>query len=79
MDMRHPSTGWPEGLSDREALVRLRTLCLGACDGVQDLADDTRYKALRRSLLARSDLRPLHLGSSQARPKPDTPLIRRNQ
>lgn len=50
---------WPEGLSDEEALQRLQTLCLGACDGIQDLADDTRYKALRRALLSRPDLRPL--------------------
>jgi hypothetical protein len=52
-------TGWPEGLSDEEAVQRLRTLCLGACDGIQDLADDSRYKALRRALLNRADLRPL--------------------
>ncbi|KQR84831.1 hypothetical protein ASG07_16625 [Sphingomonas sp. Leaf343] len=52
-------TSWPEGLSDEEALQRLQTLCLGACDGIQDLADDARYKALRRALLARVDLRPL--------------------
>jgi hypothetical protein len=38
---------------------RLRTLCLGACDGIQDLADDSRYKALRRAILNRVDLRPL--------------------
>jgi hypothetical protein len=50
---------WPEGLSDEEAIQRLQTLCLGACDGVQDLADDARYKALRRALIARADLRPL--------------------
>jgi hypothetical protein len=42
-----------------EAIQRLQTLCVGGCDGVQDLADDARYKALRRTLLARSDLRPL--------------------
>jgi hypothetical protein len=52
-------TSWPEGLSDKEATQRLRTLCLGACDGIQDLADDSRYKALRRALLNRADLRPL--------------------
>ena len=51
--------GWPEGLSDEEAVQRLRTLCLGACDGIQDLADDTRYKGLRRALMNRTDLRPL--------------------
>lgn len=58
-DMGFQGTHWPEGLNDEEALQRLQTLCLGACDGIQDLSDDTRYKALRRALLARSDLRPL--------------------
>lgn len=51
--------GWPEGLSDEEAIQRLQTLCLGACDGIQDLADDARYKALRKALISRTDLRPL--------------------
>lgn len=50
---------WPEGLTDEEAVQRLRTLCLGACDGIQDLADDARYKALRKALILRADLRPL--------------------
>lgn len=31
---------WPEGLSEKEAVQRLQTLFLGACDGVQDLADE---------------------------------------
>lgn len=57
--MGFPGTHWPEGLNDEEALQRLQTLCLGACDGIQDLSDDSRYKALRRSLLGRSDLRAL--------------------
>lgn len=57
--MGFSGTHWPEGLNDEEALQRLQTLCLGACDGIQDLADDTRYKALRRALLGRTDLRPL--------------------
>lgn len=61
-------TGWPEGLSDEEAVQRLRTLCLGGCDGIQDLADDSRYKALRRALLQRSDLRPLAPASVAAEP-----------
>ncbi len=46
-------------MSCSEAAERFRTLCLGACDGIQDLADDNRYKALRRALLKRTDLRPL--------------------
>jgi hypothetical protein len=57
--MGFSGTHWPDGLNDEEALQRLQTLCLGACDGMQDLSDDTRYKALRRTLLGRSDLRPL--------------------
>lgn len=51
--------GWPEGLTDEEAMQRFQTLCLAACDGVQDLAEDARYKALRRALMARPDLRPM--------------------
>ncbi len=58
-NMGFSTTPWPEGLTDEEAVQRLRTLCLGACDGIQDLADDSRYKALRRALLSRPDLRPL--------------------
>lgn len=57
--VRSAGTSWPEGLTDLEAVQRLRTLCLGACDGIQDLADDSRYKALRRVLLNRTDLRSL--------------------
>ncbi len=57
--VRSGGAKWPEGLTDLEAVQRLRTLCLGACDGIQDLADDNRYKALRRALLNRTDLRPL--------------------
>jgi hypothetical protein len=57
--IRSQATRWPEGLNDEEAVQRLRTLCLGACDGIQDLADDVRYKALRRALLSREDLRAL--------------------
>jgi hypothetical protein len=61
-------TSWPESLSDQEAVQRLRTLCLGACDGVQDLADDGRYKVLRRALLSRADLRPLAPAAVAAEP-----------
>lgn len=57
--VRSAGNSWPEGLTDLEAVQRLRTLCLGACDGIQDLADDNQYKALRRALLHRTDLRPL--------------------
>ena len=43
---------WPEGLSDAEAVQRFRTLCLAGCDGIQDLSDDARYKALRKTFAA---------------------------
>jgi len=52
------AANWPENLTDPEAIQRLETLCLGACDGIQDLADDARYKATRKALLKRDDLRP---------------------
>lgn len=48
---------WPEGLSDKDAVQRLETLCRGACSGIQDLSDDSRYKALRKALLARPEYR----------------------
>ena len=57
--MSFSGTHWPEGLNDEEALQRLQTICRGACDGIQDLSDDTRYQALRRTLLGRRDLRRL--------------------
>lgn len=57
--VRSVGIGWPEGLTDLEAVQRLRTSCLGGCDGIQDLADDSRYKALRPALLNRTGLRPL--------------------
>jgi hypothetical protein len=67
-DVRTRAAGWPERLSDEEAVQRLRTLCLGACDGIQDLADDARYKALRRALLNRVDLRALAPAAVAAQP-----------
>lgn len=51
--------GWPEGLTNEEAVQGFQTLCLDACDGVQDLADDARYKAVCRALMSRPDPRPI--------------------
>jgi hypothetical protein len=47
---------WPEGLSDLEAIERLESLLLLACEGNKDLSNGREYKALRSALLRRSDL-----------------------
>lgn len=52
-----PRGDWPEGLSDEEAIQRLQSIVIGACEGVRDLANDREYKRLRRPLLSRDDLR----------------------
>ena len=48
--------GWPNGLNDQEAVERLETLMLMACEGNKDLSSGREYKALRRTLLGRADL-----------------------
>lgn len=52
---QHPE--WPNGLTDEEAIQRLQSLVIGACDGVRDLVNDRDYTRLRRPLLGRPDLR----------------------
>lgn len=47
---------WPEGLTDRMAIKRLRAIVLAAAAGNQDLTNDRQYKALRKVLLERGDL-----------------------
>lgn len=54
--MPSKGTDWPEGLTDEEAIERLETLMLMACEGNKDLSNGREYKALRRALLARPDL-----------------------
>jgi hypothetical protein len=54
--MASEPSDWPEGLSDDEAVERLETLMLMACEGNKDLSNGREYKALRRELLARADL-----------------------
>lgn len=47
---------WPEGLSDEEAVERLQSILLQACEGNKDLTLGREYKAFRRNLLSREDL-----------------------
>ena len=58
--MRHDTSisrpGWPEQLSDEEALLRLQSILLAACEGNQDLANGRVYRSLRSPLLRRADL-----------------------
>jgi hypothetical protein len=48
--------GWPDRLTDQEAVERLETLLLMSCEGNKDLSNGREYKALRRALLKRSEL-----------------------
>lgn len=50
------SSAWPDGLSDREAIERLESLMLLACEGNKDLSNGREYKTLRKALLQREDL-----------------------
>lgn len=54
--MAGANSDWPEGLSDEEAIERLETLMLMACEGNKDLSNGREYKALRRELISRADL-----------------------
>lgn len=47
---------WPEGLSDAEAVERLESIMISACDGARELGRDRAYKAFRKRLLERDDL-----------------------
>jgi len=47
---------WPEGLSDAEAVERLESIMISACDGARELGRDRAYKAFRKRLLQRDDL-----------------------
>lgn len=49
-------SGWPEQLSDEEALLRLQAILLAACEGNQDLANGRAYRSLRSPLIRRADL-----------------------
>lgn len=48
--------GWPQALSDVEAIERLQSILLLGCEGNQDLVHGREYKALRRVLISRADL-----------------------
>lgn len=54
--MQDRDRGWPEDLTDQEAVERLETLLLLACEGNKDLSNGREYKALRRVLVGRADL-----------------------
>ena len=55
-DARVARAGWPEQLSDEEALLRLQAILLSACEGNQDLANGRAYRSLRSPLIRRADL-----------------------
>lgn len=47
---------WPDGMTDREAAERLRSLVLAVCDGNRGLSNENAYKQLRRVAIGRADL-----------------------
>jgi hypothetical protein len=47
---------WPQGLNDEEAITRLQSILIQACEGTRDLSVDRDYKSLRVPLIKRPDL-----------------------
>lgn len=47
---------WPEGLTDEDAITRLQSIMIAACEGARDLSFDREYRALRSTLIKRGDL-----------------------
>lgn len=52
-----PQAEWPQGLTDEQAVLRLQSILIAACEGVRDLSADRDYKTFRAPLLKRLDLR----------------------
>ena len=48
---------WSDGMSDDDAVHRLQSIILLACEGNKDLANGREYRAIRSQLLRRPDLR----------------------
>jgi hypothetical protein len=49
-------TQWPDGMTDEEAVDRLQSLMLLACEGNKDLSNGREYRLLRQQFLRRADL-----------------------
>jgi hypothetical protein len=49
-------TKWPDGMTDEEAVERLQSILILACEGNKDLSHGRDYKALRAPLVRRPDL-----------------------
>lgn len=54
--MNREDVKWPEGLSDEEAITRLQSIMIAACEGARDLSVDRDYRSLRQPLVKRADL-----------------------
>lgn len=50
------TTDWPDGMSDDDAVHRLQSILLLACEGNKDLSNGREYRALRSQMLRRADL-----------------------
>lgn len=49
-------SNWPGGLTDEEAVQRLQSLMVAACEGTRDIASDRDYRSIRTPLIKRADL-----------------------
>lgn len=49
-------TKWPDGMTDEEAVERLQSILILACEGNKDLSHGRDYKAIRAPMVARQDL-----------------------
>jgi hypothetical protein len=47
---------WPDGMTDEDAVHRLQSLILLACEGNKDFSNGREYRAIRSQLLRRTDL-----------------------
>lgn len=47
---------WPGGLNDEEAVTRLQTVLIAACEGNRDVTANRDYTSIRTPLLKRADL-----------------------
>lgn len=50
------TTNWPDAMSDEDAVQRLQSIILLACEGKKDLSNGREYRVIRNELLRRRDL-----------------------
>lgn len=54
--MSHNERGWPDKMTDEEAVTRLQSILIAACEGDQELSRGREYRSIGTALIRRSDL-----------------------